>query len=408
MPAFSYKAVDKKGRNQKGTLEADNKGQAVQQLKSKGFIPLEVKPTVGGAKKGSSEAFWNKPIFQPRVSKIQVASMSRQLSTLLNAGMTLESSLQSMSSQGKGPLVAIISTLKDRLREGADFAQALSEWPKVFSATFVTMVRAGEASGTLDMVMERIADHMESQVKLSRKVKSALAYPVLMLIVGVGIVVFLLTFVIPKVTQIFADLGRELPLPTQILLNMSSGLRNYWLFIALGLVLVGFSVWKFINTKKGKRVFHRILFHLPIFGHLYRMLVVEQTLRTLGMLLKNGVTLVAALDIVKSIATNVLLVEAITETSKGVQEGQNISDLLADSFIFPHIAIQMVAAGEKSGRLEDMLLIVSDDCASQLDAKMQMLTSLMEPIMILLLGGLVGFVVLAIILPIFEMNTLVG
>jgi general secretion pathway protein F len=408
MPAFRYKAVDRQGRNKKGSIEADNQPQAVAQLKSKGMIPLEITALSGSKKAESKEPFWNRPLMAPRVSKIQIASMARQLATLLGAGMNLESSLQSMSSQGKGPLVSIIASLKDRLREGADFAQALSEWPKVFSATFVTMVRAGEASGTLELVMDRIADHLESQVKLSRKVQSALAYPILMLFVGVGIVVFLLTFVIPKVTQIFADLGRELPLPTRILLDLSSGLRNNWLFILLGLFLVGFGLWKFIKTTRGRRIFHKVLFHIPIFGNLYNMLVVEQTLRTLGMLLKNGVTLVSALDIVKSIATNVLVVETIRTTSKGVQEGKNLSDMMSDSFIFPPISVQMVAAGEKSGRLEDMLLIVSDDCASQLESKMQMLTSLMEPIMILLLGGLVGFVVLAIILPIFEMNTLVG
>lgn len=207
----------------------------------------------------------------------------------------------------------IVSRLRDRIMAGGDLADGLAEFPNVFSSTFVTMVRAGEASGTLELVIERFAEHIEQQVALVRKVQATLAYPILMLFVGIGVVIFLLTFVIPKVTQIFSDMGRALPVPTQILLAVSDGIRSGWWIILLLVLCIMIGVWRMRRTEGGKRYAHRLLLRLPGIAGIYRPLIVGHMTRTLGMLLKNGVTLLKALHIVKSVADNKLMAQAIPE-----------------------------------------------------------------------------------------------
>lgn len=303
---------------------------------------------------------------------------------------------------------SIVSHLRDTIMEGGDLAEGLAAFPHVFSSTFVTMVRAGEASGTLELVVERFAEHIEQQVTLLRKVQSTLAYPLLMLIVGIGVVVFLLTFVIPKVTQIFSDMGKALPLPTQILLAVSDGLRSWWWLFLLLVVAALLGLWRMRRTPGGRRMGDRLLLRLPGIRSLYQPLIVGQMTRTLGMLLKNGVTLVKALTIVQSVADNRLMAEAIQHMVEGVQSGKDLSDFMTDSLVFPALSRQMVAAGERSGQLGEMLLWVAGDCENRVASRLQMVTSLMEPLMILVLGGIVGFVVIAIILPIFEMSSLMG
>lgn len=302
----------------------------------------------------------------------------------------------------------IVSRLRDRIMAGGDLADGLAEFPNVFSSTFVTMVRAGEASGTLELVIERFAEHIEQQVALVRKVQATLAYPILMLFVGIGVVIFLLTFVIPKVTQIFSDMGRALPVPTQILLAVSDGIRSGWWIILLLVLSIMIGVWRMRRTEGGKRYAHRLLLRLPGIAGIYRPLIVGHMTRTLGMLLKNGVTLLKALHIVKSVADNKLMAQAVQNMIDGVQAGRDLSEFMNDPLVFPPLSRQMVAAGERSGQLGEMLLWVANDSENRVASRLQVVTSLMEPVMILLLGGIVGFVVIAIILPIFEMSTLAG
>lgn len=412
MPSFKYKAVNASGRNTKGVIEADNNTHAAKKLRSNGLYPLEIikfgRSSTKNTKTNASPNFDISRFFQ-RIPKSTVASTIRQLATLLNAGLPLEVCLNTMIEQGgKSPMRSVLSQVRDKIREGSGLAVAFSEFPHIFTPTFITMVKAAEASGTLEIVMERLADHAEQQIALSRKVQGTLAYPILMLIVGVGVVIFLLTFVIPKVTQIFLDLDRALPTPTQILLTVSDTLRYNWMYIAATVGLFTLSFRRFIKTPKGKKLHHAQILHVPILGNLLRMMVVGRVCRTLGMLLKNGVSLVEALNIVRNVAGNVILEQNIVDMNKGVQEGKSLTEFMKHSPVFPTTAVQMVAAGEKSGQLAHMLLVVADDCDNQVNAKLQMLTSLMEPVMILVLGGLVGFVVMAIILPIFEMSSLVG
>lgn len=229
-----------------------------------------------------------------------------------------------------------------------------------------------------------------------------------MLFVGIGVVIFLLTFVIPKVTQIFSDMGRALPVPTQILLAVSDGIRSGWWIILLLVLCIMIGVWRMRRTEGGKRYAHRLLLRLPGIAGIYRPLIVGHMTRTLGMLLKNGVTLLKALHIVKSVADNKLMAQAIQNMIDGVQAGRDLSEFMNDPLVFPPLSRQMVAAGERSGQLGEMLLWVANDSENRVASRLQVVTSLMEPVMILLLGGIVGFVVIAIILPIFEMSTLAG
>ena len=384
MANFCYKAISAKGKTVRGLVEADTERQAIASVREKGLVPLSVESasaSVANPGKPSSKSSFKKILesLHP-VPKTAVAAMARQLATLLHAGLPLDEALASICAHDDASrMQGIVSRLRDRIMAGGDLADGLAEFPNVFSSTFVTMVRAGEASGTLELVIERFAEHIE---------------PILMLFVGIGVVIFLLTFVIPKVTQIFSDMGRALPVPTQILLAVSDGIRSGWWIILLLVLCIMIGVWRMRRTEGGKRYAHRLLLRLPGIAGIYRPLIVGHMTRTLGMLLKNGVTLLKALHIVKSVADNKLMAQAVQNMIDGVQAGRDLSEFMNDPLVFPPLSRQMVAAGERSGQLGEMLLWV--------------VTSLMEPVMILLLGGIVGFVVIAIILPIFEMSTLAG
>lgn len=414
MANFCYKAIAANGKNVRGVVEADNERQAVAAVRDKGLVPLSVESAAAVVSASGTPAdsrFSLKRLLAALhpVPKTAVAAMARQLATLLHAGLPLDEALGSICAHDDmSRMQGIVARLRERIMAGGDLADGLAEFPHVFSSTFVTMVRAGEASGTLELVIERFAEHIEQQVALVRKVQATLAYPVLMLFVGLGVVIFLLTFVIPKVTQIFSDMGRALPVPTQILLAVSDGIRAWWWVLALALAFALIACWRMGKTPKGRRRAHRLLLRFPGISGVYRPLIVGHMARTLGMLLKNGVTLLKALHIVRSVADNTLMVEAVQDMIDGVQAGRDLSEFMGNPLVFPSLARQMVAAGERSGQLGEMLLWVANDCENRVASRLQIVTSLMEPVMILVLGGLVGFVVIAIILPIFEMSTLAG
>lgn len=413
MPHFAYSALDSRGKKQKGRLEAPSISAAVNRLRVMGMTPFEIS-LAAQDNTGKSAAFgqplWKKRIsFSRGVPKASVAALVRQLATLLQAGLPLDRALSAIySSDEVSPLSRIVATLHETILGGKDLANGLSAYPSVFSKTFIAMIHAGEASGTLALVMERLASHLEQEEAMRRKIRSALAYPVLMFVVGVAVVIFLLSFVIPQVTRIFADMGRELPLPTRMLLAVSDGFRNWWWLLVLCLLCCILFLWRMLKTEKGKRMFHSLLFSVPLGGAVYARAQLGNFARTLGMLLKNGVPLLSALQIARSASSNIKIMESVQSMIDGVQAGRDLSSVMTDTAIYPAIARQMVAAGEKSGRLAEMLLWVADDAESNVAARLQTLTSLLEPIMILVLGGLVGFVVIAIILPIFEMSSLAG
>ncbi|NDV24922.1 type II secretion system F family protein [Desulfovibrio sp. JC022] len=410
MSAFQYKAVSSAGKSVKGIIEADNKAAALTSLKEKGLYPTKLSRVRErrGNGGGSSFRLLYQKIFR-RVSPKVLAGSVRQLATLLTAGMALDVALAAMlEGRGASELDKVLSEIRERVREGMSLAEAMAEHKHVFSTTFVTMVEAGENSGSLDLVLGRLADHLEAQVALRRKVQSALAYPILMLLVGGGIFIFLMMFIVPKVTQIFIDMKQQLPLPTRILISFSDFMGQWWhvmLLSLIGLVVIGV---KFKKTARGKRFFDKLKFSLPVMGNLSRYIEVGNFTRTLGLLLRNDVNLLKGLGIVRSASSNFYLERVVDQITEDVQEGKDLALAMRGSFLFDPTHVQLISAGERSGQLDRMFLIVADDCDDEVDSKLQMLTSLIEPLMILSLGVIVGFVVVSIIMPIFQMNSLVG
>jgi general secretion pathway protein F len=411
MPSFKYKAINAAGKTVGGVVEAESASLAGGILKVRGLVPLDVSPVArGGARKGALG--WLSSLddaLRRRVPASVVTGAVRQLATLLAAGLPLDTSLATMIGKGRGGAMhQVLVQIRDHVREGGELASAFEQHPRLFGETFVTMVRAGEASGSLDIVMERLAEHLEQQLAMSRKIRATLAYPSFMLVVGIGVVAFLLAFVIPKITQIFVDMDRALPLPTQLLIAMSDILRGYWPLMLLFIGGVGALVWRFAHTPKGRRFVHKAMLRTPLVGRVVRLMAVGRVTKTLGLLLKNEVSLVPALNIVRSVAGNAMLEDVVARMHKGVQEGKSLWEFMEAAPIFPETAVQMVSAGERSGNLTGMLLVVAKDCENQVDSLLQVLMSLLEPVMILVMSVLVGFVVMAIILPIFEMSNLVG
>lgn len=409
MTHFCYKAISHSGKTVRGTIDADSSSLALQSLQERGLTPVQLDET-RAASHTPLAAIANALAETLRpVSGAEVTAAIRQLTTLLAAGLPLDESLSALCAEGqKNRLHTVLTQVRSAILEGVSFADALARFPRIFSSMFVTMVRAGEASGTMDVVLERFAAHMEEQMALRRKVQAALAYPLLMLAVGGGVVLFMLSFVVPKVTQIFTDMNRELPLPTQILLYLSDLCASWGWLLPGVLLLVGVGLWRWLHSQAGKRFKDGFLLRAPGIRGIYRPLIVGHTTRTAGMLLKNGVPLLKTLHIVRSVSTNDIMGTAIDNMREGVQTGKDLSVFMNDSRLFTAIERQMVAAGERGGQLGDMLLWVAKDCESRAASRLQIAATLLEPIMILILGCVVGFVVIAIMLPLFEMSSLAG
>lgn len=407
MAYFAYSAIDHVGKTRKGRLEAVSRSAALDKLRADGLTLLELSET--GAADGK-DPFWKKKIsFAGKPSRETVAATTRQLATLLKAGLPLDKALFAIyDGDPASPMTPVVASLRETIVSGQDLARGLARYPRVFSPTYVAMAKAGENSGALDLVLERLADHLEREVVLRRKARAALAYPLMMIVVGLAIVLFLLAYVIPQVTRIFADMGRELPLPTRILLALSDAVRDWWPVFLLVIATLVLVVWRFAKSSKGSRFLQARLFTTPGIGPVYARAQLGAVARALGMLLKNGAPLLKALQIAQAASPNVLVRESVGEMMEGAQAGKELSVFMTSRLLYPGVARQMVAAGEKSGKLAEMLLWVARDCENHVENRLAAFASLLEPILILVLGALVGFVVIAIILPIFEMSSLAG
>ena len=335
--------------------------------------------------------------------------MTRQLATLLGAGLPLVQSLTTLIAQTSHPqLKTILSRVREEVNEGNSFSQTMTHYPQVFPAFYLNMVRAGEASGTLHLVLERLADFSEKQQALKGRVRAALAYPLFMFLIGSVVLFFLVTFVVPNVTRIFDEMHQTLPLITIILIGVSRFLETFWWVIVAGLIGAFVALKYFLSkTQKGRTLLDRTLLALPVIGQMNRKMAVARFSRTLGTLLESGVPLLASLEIVRNIVGNSLISAAIQKAGHDVREGQSLSAPLARSGIFPAISVEMISVGEQSGNLEPMLYRIAEAYEKEVESSITMLTSLLEPIMILVMGLAVGFIVVSILLPIFEMNQLV-
>jgi general secretion pathway protein F len=346
--------------------------------------------------------------FLSRPSTTDVAVMTRQLATLVRAGIPLVEAISALIDQvEKESLVKILSTLREGLKEGTAFARCLEQHPKVFPPLYINMVAAGEASGTLENVLERLADFMEKQARLKSKVVSALTYPVLLTLIALVLVGVLMVAVVPKVTAIFDSMGQELPWYTQLLIFASNTLSSlWWLFLAM---IAGGVYWfrRYIATAKGKMAWHKFLLRVPVFGRLNLLVAVARMSSTLATLLASGVPLLKAMEIVKNVLGNVELEEVISNAIGSIREGESIAEPLKRSGRFPPMVTHMIAVGERSGQLEQMLENVSNAYEADVTTKVAMLTAMLEPMIILVMGGMVFFIAVAILMPLVQMNQLV-
>ena len=407
MPVFEYTALNDRGKNVSGIIDAESAVAARQKLRGSRIFPVSVQET---RRSPDRKSVWNASLSRSfaRVRPSEVALTTRQLSTLAGAGFPLVTALDTLIPQTKSPAFKrVMAQIKDAVVEGSTFAAALAPYPGVFSPVYVNMVRAGESSGTLEIVLDRLADIAEKQQALSNRIKTALAYPCLMAVIGVLVLFFLLAFIVPSIASIFDDMGQALPTPTRLLISVSDFLKTaWWMVLGLAAAILA-AAGRYRKTPRGRRLWDRWVLRAPGIGSLVRRLAAARFARTLASLLANGVTLMAALEIVENIVGNVHLSEAIAHAGEDVGQGQALGPSLGESGLFPVLAIQMIQVGEQSGDLESMLEKVADVFENEVESTILSLTSLLEPVMILIMAVIVGFIVLSICLPIFEMNELV-
>jgi general secretion pathway protein F len=405
VPVYEYRALNTSGRAVKGIVDADSSRAARLKLRRNGIFPTELHEEAEA--QGDKREF-DVLRFLRRVKLQEVAITVRQLSTLLSAGLPLVESLTAIIEQVPNPaLKKIVTQVRERVNEGSSLADAFAQHPRIFSSLFVNMTRAGERSGALEIVLERLADFTENQVAFRHKVSAAMVYPILMTFVGIGVLGFLLGYVIPTVTQIFEDLKQTLPLPTLILMMASDALRRFWWVGVVVLALMLLGIDRYSRTEAGRLVLDRVKIKAPIFGPLALKIAIARFTRTLAILLRSGVPVLTSMDIVKNVVSNRVLEQVIEEARDNIREGQDIAPPLRRSQLFPPLATHMIAVGEKSGKLEDMLMRVADTFETDVETTVQGLTALIEPLMILLMGSVIGFIALSILLPIFQINQIV-
>jgi len=402
---FAYRGLTPDGRAVRGVVDADSARGARARLRRDGVFPTELReerPTASGAGGGLVRR-WS-----GRVRTTDLAVLSRQLGTLTGAGVPVVEALGAVGEQSERPAVSrVLSHVRDRVTQGSSLADALAEHPAVFPDLYVGMVRAGEAAGALDLVLDRLATYTESQSRLATRVRAALSYPILMSVVSAGIVTFLLAFVVPKVTKIFTEQKQELPIPTRILLGISNGVAASWWFLLLLLVAAGFALNAALRRPASRLWLDRKLLALPIVGSLVTRIAVARFARTLGTLIENGIPLLAALDVAGGVTGHPAMAAAVEDARTAVREGQPLAAPLRQSGLFPPLLIHMIAVGERSGEVEAMLDKAADSYEQEVESSLATLTATLEPAMILVMGGVMLFIVLAILLPIFQINAMV-
>ncbi|HEX7603319.1 MAG TPA: type II secretion system inner membrane protein GspF [Polyangiaceae bacterium] len=408
MAVFEYRGIlIGTGKPVKGVRDAENAKALRGVLRKDGVLLTGATEEKAAGAKGARNlklfAFLDRP------STADVAVLTRQLATLLGAGIPLFESLNALIDQvEKEGLRRALTTIREQVREGISFAKALEGHPQIFPALYVNMVRAGEASGTLEAVLERLTSFMESQAKLKGKVVAALAYPTLMAIIGTTIISVLMVAVVPNVTTIFASMDQALPWYTALLIFTSDIASNYWWAILGTLALIVWSFRKWKSTPTGRMRWDAFVLRVPVFGKLVMMLAVARFARTLATLLASGVALLQAMDIVRNVLGNAVLEKVIVDAIGSIREGQSIAEPLKRSGRFPPIVTHMISIGEKSGQLESMLESVSNSYDNEVETRVQMLTSLLEPLMIVVMGGAVGFIAISILMPLIQMSNFAG
>ncbi len=408
MAVYEYIALDSGGRRRKGIVDAGSIAAARQKLRETEVFPVEIVETDDRKREEAAARGGAIHLFR-KVGLQELAVMTRQLATLIGAGLPLVPSLSALVTQIRHPLLkTTLARIKDEVNEGNSLTQSISHFPEVFPPFYVNMVRAGEASGTINLVLDRLADFNEGQQALRTKIRSALAYPLFMFFIGSGVLFFLITFVVPNITNIFREMHQTLPGITVFLIVVSGFLKAFWWIIAL-ILLAGIVGLRYAirRTERGRYLWDRFKLNVPLFGALNRKIAVARFSRTLGTLIQSGVPLLSALEIAKNVVDSIVIADEIRRAAKDVEEGASLSTPLSRSGFFPPMAVEMISVGEQSGNMETMLFRIADAYETEVEANILVLTSLLEPAMILVMGAAVGFIVVSVLLPIFEMNQLV-
>lgn len=413
MPKFNYIATDATGKEIRSTIEATTQAQAIALIRAKNLFPTAIGQADGSksaakaeAKKGGLNADIKLPSFlKPRVKQKDLTTTTRQLATLMAAGLPLLRSLRVLERQcANETMKDTLHAMGEAVESGNSFSEALASHPKIFDNLYVNMVKAGEAGGVIELVLNRLAEFMEKSQKITNKVKSAMTYPMVILIAAIGITSVLMLTVIPKFEEIFTDLleGKQLPAITRLVIGISNALQHYFIFIAMGIAAIVMIVSLALKTKAGRDLRDRMKANLPGFGSLTRRTCIARLTRTLGTLLSSGVPLLQALAIVRDTADNVIYYNALQTVHDGVKEGENLSTLVEQTKVFPPMVVGMVDVGEETGAIADMLTRIADTYDDEVDNAVSGLTSLLEPMVIILLAGIVGTIVIAMFLPLIS------
>ena len=407
MAQFQYRASDGDGKILEGMIDAADRGAAAARLQDRGLLPLSV-AAPGPQRRGLAAIKLPEiDIFRKGVKKTDLLIFTHELSTLLKAGLPLDRSLSILAELSEsGEMKRVTSEVLTEVQRGKSLAEALGEHPKVFEPLYVNMVKAGEVGGILDQVLQRLTEYLESATELRDEVRSAMIYPAILLATSFGSVSILLVYVLPKFTSVFTQSGSALPTSAAILMGLSDLLRTWWWLGLLLLVGAGIGFAQWVNTERGRVTWDRMRLQMALVGDVNRKVAVSRFARTLGTLLKSGVPMLQALDIVKNVSGNVVLAEAIDEVKTGVRGGDGVAGPLNQSGVFPQLALQMISVGEETGRLDDMLVQVAEYFDKEVRSTIRKLTGMLEPVMLVVGGLVVGFVVLAMFSAIFSVNNM--
>lgn len=396
MPVYNWKGTNRAGKKVKGQIEALDEAAVSNLLKRQRIESTKIK-------EAPKDLFENISFMQPKIQETDIVIFTRQFATMIDAGLPLVQCLEILAGQSDHTTFKkLLIQVKSDVESGSTFADALKKHPKTFDDLFVNLIAAGEIGGILDTILQRLSAYIEKSLKLKKQVKSAMVYPMSVLVIAIAVVTVLLVFVIPIFQKMFDDFGGSLPMPTQIVVNLSDFLRSYIIFILIGIALAIFGFGRFYKTRRGRILIDDLMLKVPVFGDLIRKVAVARFTRTLGTMIQSGVPLLDALDIVARTAGNKTVEAAIFKTRSSISEGRTIAEPLGESGVFPSMVVQMISVGESTGALDTMLSKIADFYDEEVDSAVGSLTAMIEPMMMVFLGGTIGGLVVAMYLPIFK------
>ena len=402
MPVYQWTGKNKKGKTLKGEMEVSNEEAVKARLSNQKITPIKIKVK-------PKDVFENIAFLQPKVKEADIILFCRQFSTMIDAGLPIIQCLDILQSQQENKTFKVmLKKIKESVESGSTLAEALKKYPDNYDDLFVNMIAAGEAGGILDTILQRLSAYMEKAAKLKSQVKGAMVYPVVTLVIAAVVLIVILVFVIPVFQEMFKDFGGELPLPTQIVVNMSEFVKSKVLYLIGALILLAIAYKRFSKTEKGRIILDDLFLRLPVFGTLLRKVAVSKFTRTMGTMLSSGVAILEALDIVAKTAGNKTIEKAVYDVKSGISEGRTMADPLLESGVFPSMVCQMISVGESTGALDAMLGKIADFYDEEVDQAVENLTALIEPFMLVFLGVTIGGLVIAMYLPIFKMAGAVG